>query len=1342
VPVDPRFLAAFGTVFAAASPVTPPIEEARLDTLLLPPFDSPLVVGGGSGAAVESLPAVTVWRAADLANVHFRFVNLVLDGSGASRVVVRSASTRPGYLVAHFGPQHLLEQAFFDASGARSDFVKDPQDSSDDPPGGTEVPSYPVAARISGGSRIAFTVTDERILYSRAGLLDAMRTLPLSVAPHAEGATLVLDWVTLAGELGALDEVARREVTLRSSALRRISTRRGRPVEDGTAPGPAGRVTDRAAVRRAVGRAAVSRDALAEVTRIARLRRTAGVVDARFGASSAVAAVAEDLAAGGVIGSGLPIVVEHRPPIPREPTSVETAIELPWRLQLSPGSRGGFTHAVEAVERTGRIELWHTRLGTRLPTDASSATAPSVDDSASAARAVRAIWTRDFRDGAGPAEGAAAFPIEDLGDAATLPPFRSTLSARDRMQLVHLTSNHHYPTGGRKPRWNPPSVPVDSLMLSALGGWLASDVVIEKDLPPGLTVERWQHRATMGRDQYVKVVYSGVLLPFGHRASLVKVTERRVTDDDRATLYQRLFVVVREPERRFLGTGVTAHDNAMPFRWVRILTDATPPLAAPTSLLPGVSGQLFVPSIASLDAPAAGDDPPAGTRPFPFRMVANDVDNRLVEFEGPLIFAEKSVFEGGGSGPSPAAVAAALAAAETRWATYDMRGQRIAFAPPADPEDTTLATRSIVFHAIPDTKTSDAARNVVLPAMRVASAVVPAMSAFTGRSDPKSLVYARAYRASAFSEAGNAGGVFLELADAVGGAPASPSPMGFSTQADRSGAFLSPDVGVTALARKVGPIGGDLAAFAADPASFDAGGMFAALDGARLFGVLPLADLLPAAGSPVPRFITQAVNTVVALQQAMTRARTFVLTYQDRLADQGEDVEQAADELANAAEALADAVLVFSAPPHAHQDFEGLITALAERARTLRDALVAPVAPLGLPRPVIEETDALLTRIGDAGDDAAAVAELIERFYTGSLLPEEVSARLEWETPLVPWAPGGVSPAVFLPRGDATLRLVSEIQAPLRSGPATPTALVTCSLPPFTLTLLGSTPFIAIHVDVMEFSMQPGRKPDVNVELAEGGGIEFLGPLAFVETLKEIIPFDGFSDPPYLDVQASGLRAGFDLAIPDLAVGVFALTNVRLGAELSVPFIGESLEFRFFFSTRDDPFRLSVALFAGGGFFAITIAPSGLKMIEASFEFGAAVEMSFVVASGSLSVMAGIYFRLEIEGGTQSVQLTGFFRARGEVDVLGLISACIELYLELSYRAVGDSAKAVGKASISVEVSVCFLSFSVSVSCEKQFAGSSGDPTFVDAMGAYTDALGAARDPWSEYCAAFAPEPA
>ncbi|MER5638951.1 hypothetical protein ABT095_18550 [Kitasatospora sp. NPDC002227] len=55
-------------------------------------------------------------------------------------------------------------------------------------------------------------------------------------------------------------------------------------------------------------------------------------------------------------GSGL------RPP---EPT--ETAIELPQRLLLSPQRRGGWTHATAPVEHDGRVELWHSRLGVRVP---------------------------------------------------------------------------------------------------------------------------------------------------------------------------------------------------------------------------------------------------------------------------------------------------------------------------------------------------------------------------------------------------------------------------------------------------------------------------------------------------------------------------------------------------------------------------------------------------------------------------------------------------------------------------------------------------------------------------------------------------------------------------------------------------------------------------------------------------------------------------------------------------------------------------------------------------------------------------------------------------------------
>ena len=322
-----------------------------------------------------------------------------------------------------------------------------------------------------------------------------------------------------------------------------------------------------------------------------------------------------------------------------------------------------------------------------------------------------------------------------------------------------------------------------------------------------------------------------------------------------------------------------------------------------------------------------------------------------------------------------------------------------------------------------------------------------------------------------------------------------------------------------------------------------------------------------------------------------------------------------------------------------------------------------------------------------------------------------------------------------MPKGRITLAV--EVQAPTNADKP-PSALVACSISAFDLRLIAPVTFLILHFETIEFLIAPGKKPDVNVVFSEQDGIEFAGPLEFINTLKDIIPFDGFSDPPYLDVSAEGIKAGFDFPIPDIAVGVFALTNISLGAQFKVPFVDESIETAFFFSTRENPFRLQVALFAGGGFFGVTITPERVRLLEAAFEFGAAISINLGVASGSVSIMAGIYFRLETDAQGEPAQLTGYFRLRGEVDVLGLISASIELYLEFTYET--STGKAVGRATITVEVEVLFFSASVSVSCEKKFAGSNGDPTFVDVMGLAPLAPAGAVRPWDSYCHAFADE--
>jgi len=263
------------------------------------------------------------------------------------------------------------------------------------------------------------------------------------------------------------------------------------------------------------------------------------------------------------------------------------------------------------------------------------------------------------------------------------------------------------------------------------------------------------------------------------------------------------------------------------------------------------------------------------------------------------------------------------------------------------------------------------------------------------------------------------------------------------------------------------------------------------------------------------------------------------------------------------------------------------------------------------------------------------------------------------------------------------------------------------------------------------FRASSGRKPEIDVVFT---GMEWQGVLGFIETLKEIIPFDGFSDPPYVDVSTEGVTAGFDLALPNVAIGVFSLENISLGADVRVPFLGDAVTVGFYFCTREKPFRLTVMCIGGGGFVGLRLSPKGLVLLEASLEAAASLSVDLVVASGSVSVSVGIYLRLEADKGS----LTGYFRIRGEVDVLGLISASITLELSLTYEF--DTGKMVGRASISIEVEILFLSFSVEVSCERRLAGSNGDPTFAQILSVAEDGTPVTTVPsaWSDYLTAFA----
>jgi len=357
--------------------------------------------------------------------------------------------------------------------------------------------------------------------------------------------------------------------------------------------------------------------------------------------------------------------------------------------------------------------------------------------------------------------------------------------------------------------------------------------------------------------------------------------------------------------------------------------------------------------------------------------------------------------------------------------------------------------------------------------------------------------------------------------------------------------------------------------------------------------------------------------------------------------------------------------------------------------------------------------------LGIAGLTKDEVPKLLSRET-----PDSLEASFDWTTSLI--NPLGDKAGMFLPNagGQTTLEMHGVVSA--RKDGAAPTFSSTATVVHFKVNLFG---FVTIWFDRLRFTSRTGQKPDVAVDLHPGQeAVEFGGPLEFVNDIRSIIPSNGFSDPPNLTVTPSGISASYSINIPNLAVGIFALEHISLGAGFLLPFDASPAEVRFNFAERQRPFSLTVSLLGGGGFFAIGLGSDGVREIEAAIEFGAALSIDLGVASGSVEVKAGVYYHWK----KTLVELEGYVRLHGELSVLGLISASLTFYLKLGYMKESGQSVVWGEATLEVEIEILFLSFSVSVSCRREFGGSAGDPKFIELIPDQTT--------WDEYCGAFATE--
>ena len=526
------------------------------------------------------------------------------------------------------------------------------------------------------------------------------------------------------------------------------------------------------------------------------------------------------------------------PPAIAPPTATETGLELPYRLLISPGLGTAWRHASMPVTQAGRTALWHTRLVQRTVTGAGEPAIQELDDHHTAP--VRAIWSPDFAPrGTPPPARTDEFP------------FLSSLSPLDRHQLVLRTSA--FP-GPDEPAGTGIPAQAKRLMLSALGGWL--DVHgVWPDSPLSIDLIGWRHLATMARDHYVRVVYQGRLFPFGHRASLVKITERRIegatgapplVGSPTAYLRQFMYVVPRDRELRYQPDSFEHQGREMPF-WplVRINTPSTPKIDVPIEYIRNPPTDPAAPHTESFWINVGG-------APFPFSLTAIDLRGNQVDFTAGLIFMSTNDFL------SPDGIPPALRSVREVYVggprAADVASQRVTFAPPLPGSDTTtFNTNSLSFDA-------ELGRGEpgFLPKLDTADVRLQSVEQITGSNKPATI---QLYQPYLDSDIDPNAGVFATIL--------SPLPVRFS--ADQAGGIAQPNLNVGGLARQSGPVAGSLANAASD--TFDPADFFKGLD-ASLFGVLKLTDLIDGADgflARAPRITTTLEPDPANPQRQVTR---------------------------------------------------------------------------------------------------------------------------------------------------------------------------------------------------------------------------------------------------------------------------------------------------------------------------------------------------------------------------------------------------------------------------------------------------------------------------------------
>ncbi len=265
-----------------------------------------------------------------------------------------------------------------------------------------------------------------------------------------------------------------------------------------------------------------------------------------------------------------------------------------------------------------------------------------------------------------------------------------------------------------------------------------------------------------------------------------------------------------------------------------------------------------------------------------------------------------------------------------------------------------------------------------------------------------------------------------------------------------------------------------------------------------------------------------------------------------------------------------------------------------------------------------------------------------------------------------------------------------------------PTFDISAEVTNFSLNLIPSFSFVIIGFDTARLTSHDGGSPTVYCPF-NADNVQLVGPLDFVSNLASTLGL-----PPEMVAQITGLGVivGLNILIPTKPCGAFNIVGLSVYTAIKLDFTGKPLRVIFGFANPNQHFTMTYLFLGGGGFINFEFTPSDTTTmaVTAALEFGAMAALDFGVASGEVHIFGGFYMSLR----PNDLLLSGYYRAGGDFNVLGLISASLEFVMALSYEDRGGQAWLSGDCELDVDVHVLFFSASVPLHMHHDFSGTSG----------------------------------